>query len=185
MVSRLRRPKRPEDLLAAASLLSLDDSSDRLRIVFVGGGPLERGLRDQTHRMGLGTRVTLLGDRLDVPELMPDIDVVVLASSAEGMPYSILEAMAAGKPVVGSRVPGIADLIREGETGYGYTLGEPQELAGVLRALLGDADLRRRLGAAGRRTVAKSYSVKRMVRETENLYRMLVMGRAPALSNHP
>ncbi len=170
MVSRLRRPKLPEDVLRAASIVTRESNGRDVRFVFIGGGPLDESTRDLTRKLGLENCVVQLGEREDVADLMSDIDIVVLASGAEGMPYSILEAMAVGKPVVGSRVPGLADLVVEGMTGFTYTPGDPTELAEALLRLLDDQALRRRLGEGGRRMVAGTFTADRMVRETQDLY---------------
>jgi glycosyltransferase involved in cell wall biosynthesis len=177
MVSRLRRPKQPEDLLRAAEILAGKLGKERVRFVFIGDGPLAGRTAELAQGFGLQPCVVLLGDRNDVPALMPDIDVVVLASSTEGMPYSILEAMAGGKPVVGSRVPGIDDLIIDGKNGYCYASGDAGELADILLRLIEDDRLRHRLGEEGRRTVERGFTTDRMVRETQNLYRTLLEAR--------
>jgi len=177
MVSRLRRPKQPEDLLHAAAILKGREAPGSLRFVLVGTGPLERRLRDLTRRLGLEDELVLLGERPDVPVLMADVDVFVLATASEGMPYTILEAMAAGKPVVGSRVPGVTDLILEGDTGYFYTPGDPLDLADRLATLLHDDDLRRRLGEQGRRRVGNEFPSRRMVGEIQDLYQQTLSGK--------
>jgi glycosyltransferase involved in cell wall biosynthesis len=177
MVSRLRRPKQPEDLLHAAAILKGREPPGSLRFVLIGTGPLERRLPDLARRLGLEDEVVLLGERPDVPALMADVDVFVLATASEGMPYTILEAMAAGKPVVGSRVPGVTDLILEGDTGYFYTPGDPRDLADRLATLLHDDDLRRRLGERGRRRVEDDFPSRRMVGEIQDLYQQALSGK--------
>jgi glycosyltransferase involved in cell wall biosynthesis len=177
MVSRLRRPKQPEDLLHAAAILRRREPAGSLRFVLVGTGPLERRLRDLARRLGLEGEVVLLGERPDVPVLMADVDVFVLATASEGMPYTILEAMAAGKPVVGSRVPGVTDLVIEGETGYSYSPGDPVDLADRLAMLLRDGDLRRRLGERGRQRVEDEFPSRRMVGEIQDLYQQALSGK--------
>jgi glycosyltransferase involved in cell wall biosynthesis len=174
MVSRLRRPKAPEDLIRAAGRLAATEKEDTFRVVFVGGGPLQAAAEALARRLGVDSRVMFLGDRLDVHALLPDVDIVVLASQAEGMPFSLLEGMAAGKPVVGSNAPGIDDLIVEDHNGYTYPRGDADELARILRRLLLDGDLRRRLGQAGRRMAESRFTSTRMVRETADLYEGLL-----------
>jgi glycosyltransferase involved in cell wall biosynthesis len=85
--------------------------------------------------------------------------------------------MAAGKPVVGSRVPGVTDLILEGDTGYFYTPGDPLDLADRLATLLHDDDLRRRLGERGRRRVEDDFPSRRMVGEIQDLYQQALSGK--------
>jgi len=117
----------------------------------------------RSRRFGLQEEVILLGERSDVPTLPADVEVFVLASAWEGMPYTIPEAMAAGKPALGSRVPGVTDLVHEGETGFCYRAGDPQELADRLAMLLRDGGLRRRLRGRGRRVVEGEDASQRMV----------------------
>lgn len=170
MIARLQRPKCPEDLIEAAALLIGRLGVAPFRVVFVGGGALEPALKRQALEKGLADYVTFLGDREDVSDLIQDIDVLVLASSSEGMPYAILEAMAAGKPVVGTDAPGVRDLIRDDRNGFCYPPGGASELADALQRLLGDGQLRRRLGREGQRIAMADYTAQRMIWETEDLY---------------
>jgi glycosyltransferase involved in cell wall biosynthesis len=92
----------------------------------------------------------------------------------EGLPFSLLEAMAAGKPVIGSRVPGVTDLIRQADTGLTYPLGDSDTLADHLASLMGDPALRQRLGQAGRHLVRRAFLAGPMVASTANLYDRLL-----------
>jgi glycosyltransferase involved in cell wall biosynthesis len=180
MVSRLSPPKAPEDLIRAAARAVGHDAGDRLHFVFLGSGPLEDRSKSLARRLGLERRVAFLGEREDVADLLPEIDILALCSESEGMPFSLLEAMAAGKPVVGSRVPGIKDLIADDRNGFTYPAGDAEALAAVLLRLAADDGLRRRLGAAGRRMVERSYTSERMVDQTEALYQRLLAAGAGA-----
>ena len=95
-------------------------------------------------------RVRLVGERRDVPQLLAAADVFVLPSTSEGLPVSVLEAMAAGLPVVASRVGGVPEQVSDGKTGLLVEPGDPNELAAALHRLTVDPSLRRRLGSAGR-----------------------------------
>jgi len=174
MPARLQRPKLPEDLVHAASQLARDIDRNSFRLVFIGDGPLENATRLMVRELGLRDVVAFLGYRSDMELLMADIDVVILASQTEGMPYTLLEAMAAGKPVVGTNVPGIVDLIRHGENGYLYSAGDGAEMASYLSRLLGDKALRDRLGARGRADITLHYQSTTMARATEKVYRELL-----------
>lgn len=138
--------------------------------VLIGRGELEAQLRKQANDLGVDRHVRILGFRDDVPRLLRLIDVFVLPSLSEGLSVAILEAMAAGKPVVATQVGGNAELIVDGETGYLVPPMNPSALAAHILALLGDDSLRHRLGDAGRRRVAEAFSLQQMVKSYEQLY---------------
>lgn len=174
MLARLRRPKQPEDLIHAAARLRQRAPVVDYKVVFIGDGPLEAKLRALVERLGLARQVVFLGYRDDVAELLAELDSVVLATRMEGLPFSLLEAMAAGKPVIGSRVPGVTDLIRQADTGLTYPLGDSDTLANHLASLMGDPALRQRLGQAGRHLVRRAFLAGPMVASTANLYDRLL-----------
>lgn len=178
MLSRLERPKQPEDLIQAAAKLAESMARDSFRLVFIGDGPLEASAKRMARVLGVEDVVVFLGYRADVSTLVADVDVAVLASRMEGMPFSLLEAMAAGKPVVGSDVPGVADLIQQGVNGYRFPPGDSVELSSLLARLFEDEGLRRRLGARGREIVAGGHLAENMVVATGELYRDLFDGAA-------
>jgi glycosyltransferase involved in cell wall biosynthesis len=143
-VGRLKAPKDFATLAAALQRVATPH-----RAVIVGDGPD----RERLHG------VELLGERDDVAEQLAASDVFVLASRSEGMPVSVLEAMAAGLPVVASAVGGVPELALDGETALLVPPGDVGALTRALERLLGDADLRRRLGAAGRRRVLERFAL--------------------------
>jgi len=138
--------------------------------LFIGRGEMEAQLRQQAHDLGVERHVRILGFRDDVPRLLGLIDVFVLPSLSEGLSVAILEAMAAGKPVVASQVGGNAELIVDGETGYLVPPMNPSALSAHILALLGDDSLRQRLGDAGRKRAAETFSLQQMVHSYEQLY---------------
>jgi glycosyltransferase involved in cell wall biosynthesis len=109
-------------------------------------------------------------DRLSILALM---DVLVVASSDEGLPTAILEAMALAKPVIATRAGGIPELVRDGENGILVEIGEAQGLAQAIITLAHDPQLRRRLGARGRQTVVNDYSLEAQIANLEAIYREL------------
>ena len=122
-------------------------------------------------------RVHMVGFREDVPALLSLLDVVVCASvEPDPLPRAVLEAMAAARPVVGSRIGGIPEAIVHGETGLLVEPGRPDELADGLVALFGDEPLRRELGRAGARRVAERFTAARHCRAVEALYDELLGG---------
>ena len=138
--------------------------------LLIGTGPLEGELRTEVAKRGLGDHVRLLGARDDVPELLPALDVFVLSSRYEGLPISMLEAMAAEVACVVTRVGGIPEAVADGVHARLVPPGEPDELAAALGEVLADPRLCARLAAAGRERVVASFSIDRAVDRTRRLY---------------
>jgi glycosyltransferase involved in cell wall biosynthesis len=145
-VGRLKAPK--DTLTFLRALARLDHAPFRARIV--GDGPERERLEAELRVLELDSAVELLGERNDVSELLSAADVFVLSSRSEGLPLSIVEAMAAGLPVVAASVGGVPELVVDGETGFLIPPADEAALASALERLVADADLRRRMGAAGR-----------------------------------
>jgi glycosyltransferase involved in cell wall biosynthesis len=165
-VGRLKAPKDFLTLVRALAKL-VPDSFDA---VIVGDGPDRTLLEDEIARLDLAGRVRLAGERRDVPELLAAADVFALSSSSEGMPVSVLEAMAAGLPVVASRVGGVPEQVVDGETGLLVDAGDVEDLAEALARLVGDGELRRRLGAAGRARAEAAFDLEPFRRAHLELY---------------
>jgi glycosyltransferase involved in cell wall biosynthesis len=155
MVGRLQAPKDALTLVRALAELP----RGAYEAVIVGDGPDRPALESEVRRLGLASVVRLTGERNDVAQLLAASDVFVLSSRSEGLPLSILEAMAAGLPVVATNVGGVVELVLEGETGFLVPPGDPQSLVGALERLLDDSALRRRLGAAGRIRVEEHFDL--------------------------
>jgi glycosyltransferase involved in cell wall biosynthesis len=135
--------------------------NSRVHAVVVGGGSGEVALRHGLS--GLEDRVHLLGHRDNVQLWNAVADICVVPSLDEPFGLVALEAMAAGRPVVASRVGGLSEVVRHGETGLLVEPGNPKVLAGAIEKLQTGADLRRRLGEAGRTAFLKSFTQRRMV----------------------
>lgn len=168
-VGRLDEAKGFGDLVDAAGLLR--DEFPDLTVAVAGAGPLRAALEARA-----AGRVRFLGFQADVQPVLDALDVFALPSWCEACPYALLEAMAAGLPAVGAAVGGVPELIAPGRTGLVVPPRDPAALAGALRALLRDADLRRRWGAAGRDRVAEAFHERDMVAKTIGVYRA---GRRP------
>jgi glycosyltransferase involved in cell wall biosynthesis len=151
-------------------------------LVLAGDGPALPAIAAAVQRGGLSERVELLGARADIPELLERSDVFVLSSRSEGFPVSILEAMAAGLPVVATDVGGVAEAVEDGETGLLVPAADSEALAHALERLLSDPDLRRRLGAAGRARALRLFDVPRYRAAYVELYCRELNGVAPAAS---
>ena len=166
---RLSHQKDFATLVEAAALLVPD--FPRLRVVIGGEGELRSALEDQVRVRGVGSAVSLPGNLLDLPDLLLAADVLAIPSRYEGLPLVLLEAMAAGLPVVGSRVPGIAEVVQDGESGRLVAAGDAGELARALGELLRDDERRRRWGDAARARVAAEYGFARVLAQLDGIFR--------------
>jgi glycosyltransferase involved in cell wall biosynthesis len=171
-VGRLWPQKRIKDLIWAADLLKV--IRDDVHLLVIGDGPHRARLEKFRQQIEIEDRVHFLGHRADVPRFMPHFDVVWLASEYEGLPNVVMEAMAAGVPVVATDIPGNRDLVVAGETGYLVGLGDRAAFARQTRILLDDAELARRFGAAGRERVLREFSIEKMIERHVELYRGLL-----------
>ncbi|MBF0624388.1 MAG: TIGR03088 family PEP-CTERM/XrtA system glycosyltransferase [Magnetococcales bacterium] len=146
------------------------------RLLLVGGGLLEGELTALAGELQVRESVRLAGYQEDVPGLLARAHLFVLPSLAEGMPLTVLEAMAAGLAVVATRVGGVPDLVVEGETGTLVPPGDPDALAVAMAGYVADPALARRQGARGRQRVEELFSLEEMVAHYDRLYDELVRG---------
>lgn len=175
LVGRLTHQKGQRLLLnAAPGILARHPEA---RFVLVGDGEDRELLTALAAHHGLADRVLFAGPRLDVPALMAALDVFVLPSYWEGMPISLLEAMAAGKPVIASRVNGSAEAIADGKTGLLVPPGDAPALGAAICRILGDPALAARIGEAARREVNERYHVVDMISSVASLYEALAAAR--------
>jgi glycosyltransferase involved in cell wall biosynthesis len=124
--------------------------------------------------LGIADRIHFVGWRQDVPEILRAADVMVLPSQAEGLSLAILEAMAAGLPVVATDVGGTSEAVLDGETGFLIPPDDPRALSEAVLVILRDPEFARRLGDAGRRRAAALFSLERVVKSVEDLYGQLL-----------
>jgi glycosyltransferase involved in cell wall biosynthesis len=143
---------------------------ENLQVAIIGSGFLHEGLDARAQALGVGDRVHLPGHREDARLLLDAADVFALPSRHEGMPLVLLEAMDAGLPVVATRVIGSEEVVVDGETGFLVAPEDPAALAAALTRLLGDARLRQRFGAAGRRRFRERFTSERMATATAEVY---------------
>lgn len=141
-----------------------------LEVWLAGHGPLENDVRRQVEARGLGAMVRFLGHRDDVPDLLAAADLFVLPSRFEGLPLAALEAMAASRPVVATRVGGTDEAVLDGVTGCLVEPGDPDALASAIAVILAQPDKGARFGAAGRERFAGAFTASRMADETARLY---------------
>ncbi len=170
-IGRMAREKGYRDLITAFARMRSELDT---RLVLVGDGPLRDELEAQARRSGLD-RLVFAGVRSDVPRLLQAIDVVVFSSLWEGLPIVLLEAMAAGRCIVTTAVPGILEAARDGREALVAPCGDPDSLAAMLARAVTDPGLRHRLGTAAARRFAKRYTAAAMVNGYERLYREILI----------
>ncbi|NLP10694.1 glycosyltransferase family 4 protein [bacterium] len=141
--------------------------------LLVGDGPLAGELQAYTRELNLQDHVRFLGSRRDVPELIALMDVFVLSSEWEGMPLSLLEAMALERPVAAFAIPGVTEAIRDNESGLLATPQDAESLAQAVLRLLRDRELARRLAKKGRQFFFDHFQEEKMVHATAELYTRL------------
>lgn len=170
MVARLERPKDP--LLALDALAQLRDVP--WRFTLVGDGPMRSAVEARIEKHRLRDRVSLPGVVGDVPQRLADAQLFLLASRREGLPLSVLEAMRAGLPVVATDAGGVCEAVEDGVTGFVTPRDDTAALRDALRALLTDAALRTRMGAAGRARFEQAFSFPRHLRRIWAVYRRVM-----------
>ena len=177
-ITRLVWKRGHEELLAAAAIIARAEPGAKLLIV--GDGPLRASLEDRARQLGLNGEVRFLGAVAHAARLLPSFDVFVLSSLLEGMSNALLEAMAAGRPVVATRVGGNSELVVDGETGFLVPPRDPEALANAVIRLVRDPRAARRFGEAGRRRAESEFSLTTMVGRLERLYESLLADRPRA-----
>jgi glycosyltransferase involved in cell wall biosynthesis len=174
-VAALAPHKSQTTLLRAAAALAT--SAPRLHVWIAGEGTLREALLAEHRALGLDNRVRLLGFREDVVPLLRAADLFVLSSYLEGLGTSVLDAMAAGLPVVATEVGGVPEMVRHEVTGLLVPPRDPAALARAMERLVGDPTLRARLGGAGR-VAARAFGADRTAAATRGLYEELLAGRS-------
>ena len=172
-VGRFAPPKNHALLIEAFAQVRSDAP---LYLLLVGGGELENAVREQVAGLGLQERVRFLGVRADVADILRASDVFVLSSRWEGNPMSVMEAMAAGLPVVSTAVGGVPELVRAGVTGLLVPSEDAGALAQAMQALVDDPVRRQAMGAAARQHAVAHFDIRHTVRGYKQLYESLLKG---------
>jgi len=167
----MRAQKALEVLLAATRLLAPELPA--LRVLVAGDGPERPRLERLLEAWGLERSVTLLGVRRDIADVLAALDVAVCCSDFEGSPLSVMEYMAAAKPVVATAVGGVPDLLEQGVHGLLVSPRDPRALADAVAALLADPTRAARMGALGRERQAREFTLDAMVARVERVYESL------------
>ena len=166
--ARLSSQKALDVLLSAAALVP------EAVFVIAGDGPDRAALEARAEALGLAQRVRFLGARGDIPDLLAVCDVFVLPSLFEGLPISVLEAMAAAKPVVATRIGGTDEAVVDGQTGILVPPGDARSLAAALQTILAVPARARRFGAAGRERLQARFTAQTMINGVSAVYEELL-----------
>lgn len=161
-------------LLKTAKMLKAECPS--LRWVLIGDGKDREALERESHSQGEDDVVRWLGQRPDARRLYAGMDIFALPSRAEGMPMVILEAMAAGLPVVATRAGGISEIIVDGEEGILFEAGDARAMSQAVKRLAEDATLRKEMGEKGRERANSGFSIERFVEDMDRFYQVIWSG---------
>jgi len=173
MVGSMHRPDKGHgDLLEAAAILKA--RGVRAQLVLVSDGSLRPRLEARARELGIAGDVFFLGRRDDVASVLVRCDVVAHPSWSEGFPNAVLEAMAAARPVVATRVGGVPEVMRDGEHGLLVEPRRPAELASALQKLLANPLAAHVMGLRGRQFVERELSLDRMCTRMASLYDQLL-----------
>lgn len=170
-VGRLEKIKGHADLIAAFAHLS---SLDAVQLLIVGEGPCRADLEHQVEQLGMGNHIQLLGHRDDVPTLLAMADCFILPSYSEGLSCSIIEAMAAGLPILATAVGGNTELVQEGVNGYLVAPGSPEKLTKRIQDVMADAAARKHMGAKSLLRARVKYSLQAMMKQYVATYNQIL-----------
>ena len=163
------------------AIAAMRSATTPVRLLLVGDGPQRAALERQVRALGLGGLVVFAGFQTDAETWLPAFDIFALPSLTEGTPMALLEAMAAGVPVIASAVGGVPKVVTDGVNGLLVPPADVAALVGGLQTLIGNPELRGLLGRAGGETIRVNYGIESWRRAIEGLY----LGRRSALSGLP
>jgi len=178
IVARLDLQKGFEYLLRAAR--DLCKTTPDLKIVIVGEGPDREKIEEMIEQYGLQSNVILAGQQSNMPAVYAAMDIFVLPSLNEGLPMTVLEAMAASKPVIASRVGAIPSVIKDGENGLLVAAKDSEGLRNAIASLLSDPERRRRLGDQAHAWVSQNYTSEAMALNYREMYEEVLGKPAPS-----
>lgn len=167
-VGRMSAEKRPDLVLHMARLMA-PEHPDAI-FLLIGDGPMSKSMHRLASRLGVAGQVRFAGLRRDVSELLHNVNVLVCPSDSEGTPRAVIEAMAAGVPVVATSVGGLPDLVTGGVTGVLVEPGSAEHLAAAVHMLRADPGMARALGKAGAAHASKYFTAERMERQVADAY---------------
>jgi sugar transferase (PEP-CTERM/EpsH1 system associated) len=169
-------PVKNLDLLikSFSTLVTSVISKKPVLLIIIGSGPEEKKMRHTAKLYHIDKQVMFMGEHSNVHEFMHAMDIFAISSIAEGIPLTVLEAMASGLPVVATRVGGISEVVQDGKSGYLLDSGDDHAFSEKFRKYISDESLRTVHGRKGRELVEERYSLEKMIRQYENLYMEVV-----------
>lgn len=164
----LKPQKAPEDFVQLAFLAQ--QALPEARFLLIGDGELRGKIEKKISELGLNFRIILTGWRRDIPRLLSAMDVFVLTSLWEGLPIAVLEAMAAGVPVIATHTGGVAEVVRDGKEGFLVPCHDISFMLKRVVELLGNTDLREQIARDSKNRLDERFSVEMMIKNSEFLY---------------
>ena len=165
-----------DHLTAIRALERVSKHWPNVKLLLAGEGPEQSGIASEIHDRNLESHVLFLGSRSDVPRLLHAADIFLLTSVSEGIPLTVIEAMAAELPVVATRVGGVPEVVEEGATGWLATAGSDLELADAVLRLAESIPLRKQMGTAGRQRAESMFSDVQWISSYARLYTEMLNG---------
>lgn len=174
-------PIKNHDMFLEVAAIIKSKTNKNVRFVIIGDGESRQSVDKKAHELGLSysyfitspkskTDVVVTSWETEIDQALAGLDIVVLTSHNEGTPVSLIEAQAAGKPVVSTNVGGVEDAVVNGETGFITSVGDIASFANYVNMLIEDCNLREKMGRNGHEYVVKNYSRQRLVNDMKNLY---------------
>jgi glycosyltransferase involved in cell wall biosynthesis len=168
MFANFRKQKNHENLLKAVRLL-INQGIDKFKVILCGDGPRFNEMKHLSQALNINEYITFLGARINIPEIMNILDIYCLPSHFEGLPFSLMEAMAAGKAVIATEVIGNDEIIQANKNGIFVRPNDSTDLATALKTLIQDSDLRNSLSAQAQKD-ALDFSFDLMLNKYEDLF---------------
>lgn len=168
MLGRLESVKGPDHFIETAAIVL--KKMTNAKFMLVGEGSLRNNLEEKAEKLGIGEKVIFTGWREDIPEMLSLMDLVVLPSLNEAVGMALIEAQAAGVPVVATKVGGISEVVKDGLTGILVEPANPEKMADAILGLLSDGEWMRQMGSAGKAWVRNRFRAEDMAVKTSDLY---------------
>lgn len=175
MISCLKPQKSPQDFIKLAYLVN--QTMPQVKFILVGDGLLRKRIEKLINRLNLQNNVILTGWRWDISRILSATDIFVLTSLWEGLPISVLEAMASSKPVIATHTGGVAEVVVEAKTGFLTTAGDIKNISKRLIMLLRDEGLRKEIGQNAKSSLDFKFNLENMINQTHDLYNNLILGK--------
>lgn len=153
----------------AKNIIDKSDNKD-IKFLILGNGTLRDELERHAKHLGIKDKIVFAGERNDIPELLQSMDIFVMTSLYEGMSNAVMEAMAAGLPVVATDVGGNGELVIDGETGFLCPSNDAEALAERVASLIHNERERSRMGENGKKRIKNEFGIRKMIKKTESIY---------------